>query len=71
MQKILNILGLIVKTCGDVLIDGRVIRRKNLWLSPAKYNGLLTLSFNITKVARLVNGPTLINSTPIYNISNL
>ena len=32
MQKIPNISGLIVETCGHALIDGRVMRRKNLVL---------------------------------------
>lgn len=51
MQEILKINGLIVETGGHIIVNGRAIKRRNPWLSAARYIGLLAAPFDITKLA--------------------
>ena len=56
MQEILKLPGLIIETCGHIIVNGRAIKRRNPWLSAARYIGLLAAPFDITTIA--INGPT-------------
>ena len=51
MQEILKIPGLIVETSGHIIVNGYSIKRRNQWLSAARYIGLLAAPYDITKMA--------------------
>ena len=57
-EEILALPGLVVELGGQVIVLGRAIKRRNPWLSRARYIGLLAAPFDITKMAVSTNTNT-------------
>lgn len=52
LEEILKLDGLVIETCGHIIVNNRIICRKNKWLTWSRYIGLLAAPFDIMKMAR-------------------